>query len=82
MSKAAKESALQELHAALAKTFMESIDEVDENGKRNAAVLNAARQFLKDNGVACARDLPSQPIKDLAERAFKLPFEGTGEHPH
>lgn len=41
---------------------------------RNAAILNAARQFLKDNGIECAPGNPSQPVKDLAEVVKKLPF--------
>lgn len=40
---------------------------------RNAAVLNAARQFLKDNGIECAPGHPSKPVTDLAS---KLPFAG------
>ncbi len=79
MSKAAKEIELQELHAELAKVFKEAINEVDENGKRNAATLSAARQFLKDNGVTCARGMPSQPVADLDKAVYPLPFAGTEE---
>lgn len=48
-------------------------DEASEGGTkrvavqtRNAAVLNAARQFLKDNGIECAPGHPSPAVKNLA----------------
>jgi len=45
---------------------------------RNAAVLNAARQFLKDNNIQCARGAPSPEITDLAQ-AYNLPFAGSDQ---
>lgn len=48
---------------------------------RNAAVLNAARQFLKDNGIQCARGRPSTAVSELKDK-FDLPFEGQGALPN
>jgi len=77
-NKAAKEAELQNLHAELAKVMKEAIHEVDDEGRRNAAVLNAARQFLKDNNIQCARGAPSPEITDLA-KAYNLPFAGSDQ---
>lgn len=89
MSNAAKRPELEALHDALARelavaikeTEIKVIDVPDGEGTkkvavrtRNAAVLNAARQFLKDNGIECAPGHPSEPVKSLAE---KLPFPAT-----
>lgn len=41
---------------------------------RNAAILNAARQFLKDNGVECAPGYPSDALKEVKKSVESLPF--------
>lgn len=72
MSKtSAKENELGDLHSALAKILKEQVNLRDENGKCNAAILNVARQFLKDNGIDAAPE-HNQELKELAE---ELPFD-------
>ena len=39
------------LHDKIADAYRNSIDMMDEHGEYNAALLNGARQFLKDNNV-------------------------------
>lgn len=79
MSKAS-EKELSSLHAELASILKESIQpepilngEGEVVGKKyNAAALNAARQFLKDNNITSTLD--SKPVADLVD---SLPsFEG------
>ena len=43
--------ALGGLQALVADVYRESIEEMRESGDYNAAILNGARQLLKDNGV-------------------------------
>jgi hypothetical protein len=45
----ATEDALADLHGTLAREFVRIISE----GNASPAALNAARQFLKDNNIAC-----------------------------
>ena len=51
----ATETILGSLHGALADEFIKRIG----SGQASPADLNAARQFLKDNGINC--DGPSSP---------------------
>jgi hypothetical protein len=51
MSRAASKDKMKELHAKLAEILTEAIYEKDDEGKRSAAILNVARQFLKDNTI-------------------------------
>lgn len=66
---------LSELHAALAGVLLDAVktELVDENGNKvppPAAILNVARQFLKDNNVD-AVPVQGSPLKGLADA---LPF--------
>lgn len=74
MSKA-DNNTLNELHGVLAKVLLDEILNPAEDNKGRAAILNVARQFLKDNGVEA---LPgaSKPLQDLAA---VLPFPEAGE---
>lgn len=82
---AAKSDALERLHEALAKTLSDAIMEGvpvkdDETGAISkapapAAILNVARQFLKDNGIE-AQAVQGKPLGNLAS---KLPFAGADE---
>lgn len=74
MSKAASTSALEALHNKLAETLSEMIDEVDGETKGAAAILNVARQFLKDNHVE-ARAAEGSPLGRLAEKLDEHPFD-------
>lgn len=65
-SKAAKSSAVEQLHAALAEKFRKML----EGGEVSAAELNTIRQFLKDNDIQAAPD----SLQDLADKLGDLPF--------
>lgn len=62
---------LTDLHSALALILAEQIQIKDENGKANAAVLNVARQFVKDNGI----DADVRENKELQILSEALPFD-------
>lgn len=82
MTKRAAGAAMDALHAALAKTFADILQNgevvVDkETGEGikvtpGASMLNAVRQFLKDNGIESAPGT-NDGINDLARKA-DLPF--------
>lgn len=62
----ASEESLGELHSALAKVLKEEIMKATAAGESpNAAVLNVARQFLKDNKIE-AIPAEGSPLADLA----------------
>lgn len=65
-TKRASEAALAELHAELAGTLKKAVQFRDENGQPVAALLNVARQFLKDNKIE-AEAPPGSPLRDLAD---------------
>jgi len=62
---------LSNLHVELTKILSQQIKIVDENGKANAAILNVARQFMKDNNV----DIDFRESKELQILAEELPFD-------
>jgi hypothetical protein len=72
---------MDELHVQIATVLKQSIEEVAgaEDKKGLAALMNVARQFLKDNEVT-ALATPESPLKALTE---SLPFAGEefGEPP-
>lgn len=76
MSKA-DNTTLDSLHGALAKVLLDEIKKAGPDPKGRAAILNVARQFLKDNGIEA---LPSanKPLQDLA-KALPFPEAGEGE---
>lgn len=81
MSKA-KKNTLTALHARLAEVLTEAIgsttDESGETAAPNAAILNVARQFLKDNLITA--DLDKSPeLSTLNERLNALPHFGSDD---
>jgi|TARA_Y100000592_G_scaffold97488_1_gene168342 hypothetical protein len=62
---------LHDLQAYVAKTYTIAIDQMHETGEFNAAVLNGARQLLKDNDVVTVSDTGT-PLGNLAN---VLPFD-------
>ncbi|WAW10010.1 hypothetical protein NB640_12445 [Oxalobacter vibrioformis] len=66
MTKAAPKEKLGELHTALAEVLLAEI----KKDETPAAILNVARQFLKDNGIE-ALAVPTSPLGQLAT---VLPF--------
>lgn len=72
MSKKATEDSLATLHMTLAEVLTTKINAASEEGdsKGLAALLNVARQFLKDNGIEADLN-PGTPMSNLVE---SLPF--------
>ena len=70
-----KREQLEKLQVLLADTYKESINEMRETGDYNAALLNGARQLLKDNDVTSVSE-SGTPLGDLAK---VLPFDDDNE---
>lgn len=73
---AASDKELGDLHGVLAQILAQEIqkENIDKDGNkvRSAAILNVARQFLKDNGIeSVGRE--NENIKEL-EKVF-MPFD-------
>lgn len=66
-----KREQLEKLQVLLADTYRDSILEMQETGEYNAALLNGARQLLKDNDVISITE-KSTPLGNLAD---VLPFD-------
>jgi hypothetical protein len=64
--KRAAEQELGELHADLARVLKVGLQFRDEDGKPNPALLNVARQFLKDNKIESEAPKGS-PLGDLSD---------------
>tara|TARA_Y100000592_G_scaffold89142_1_gene145974 strand:+ start:1331 stop:1579 length:249 start_codon:yes stop_codon:yes gene_type:complete len=62
---------LHDLQVYVANTYKTAIDQMHETGEFNAAVLNGARQLLKDNDVVTVSDTGT-PLGNLAA---VLPFD-------
>ena len=62
------------LHDKIAEAFRNSIDLMDDTGEYNAALLNGARQFLKDNNVLMDSGVGT-PLEALDHQLKALPFE-------
>ena len=62
------------LHDKIAEAFSSSIDLMDDTGEYNAALLNGARQFLKDNNVLMDSGVGT-PLEALDHQLKALPFE-------
>jgi hypothetical protein len=71
---AASKESLEALHTAIAKKLIESIDTIPPGEKGLAALLNVARQFVKDNGIEA---LPAEgsPLSRLSKRLEDFPFD-------
>lgn len=65
-SKRASDKALADLHIKLAEVLKDALAFKDEEGKPNPALLNVARQFLKDNKIE-AEAPKGSPLGDLAD---------------
>ena len=70
-----KREQLEQLQVLLADTYKESIEEMKESGDYNAALLNGARQLLKDNDVVSLTET-NTPLGNLAN---VLPFDETND---
>ena len=62
------------LHDKIAGAYSHSIDMMEDLGEYNAALLNGARQFLKDNNVLMDSGVGT-PLDELNAKLIQLPFE-------
>jgi hypothetical protein len=62
------------LHDKIAGAYSHSIDMMEDLGEYNAALLNGARQFLKDNNVLMDSGVGT-PLNELDHQLKALPFE-------
>ena len=62
------------LHDKIAGAYSNSIDMMEDLGEYNAALLNGARQFLKDNNVVMDSGMGT-PLNALSDQLKALPFE-------
>ena len=61
------------LHDKIAGAYSHSIDMMEDMGEYNAALLNGARQFLKDNNVLMDSGVGT-PLNDLNNTLINVPF--------
>lgn len=61
------------LHDKIAGAYRNSIDLMETDGEYNAALLNGARQFLKDNNVVMDSGMGT-PLNDLNNTLINVPF--------
>tara|TARA_R100001163_G_C4886515_1_gene81470 strand:- start:133 stop:372 length:240 start_codon:yes stop_codon:yes gene_type:complete len=66
-----KRERLEKLQVQVAETYSTAISEMHETGEFNAAILNGARQLLKDNDIISITEQHT-PLGRLADL---LPFE-------
>jgi len=67
------------LHDEVANAYRASIDLMNETGEYSAALLNGARQFLKDNLVTMDSGVGT-PLDELNKDLIRLPFEEEEQH--
>ena len=61
------------LHDKIAGAYSHSIDMMEDTGEYNAALLNGARQFLKDNNVLMDSGVGT-PLEELNNKIIDVPF--------
>jgi hypothetical protein len=71
---AASKESLETLHSAIATKLTDAIEKMDAGEKGLAALLNVARQFVKDNGIE-ALPAPSSSLGGLTDALTKFPFD-------
>jgi hypothetical protein len=76
---AASKESLEALHSAIATKLTESIEKMDSSEKGLAALLNVARQFVKDNGIE-AVPAPGSALGGLTEKLTQFPFDPSEVH--
>lgn len=75
---AASKDSLERLHSTIADKLTTAIEEMEPGEKGLAALLNVARQFVKDNGIEAAL-VPGVGAGKLAQKLRDFPFNPT-EH--
>jgi|TARA_R100000482_G_scaffold27361_1_gene8489 hypothetical protein len=66
-----KREQLEKLQVQVTETYSSAISEMNDTGEYNAAILNGARQLLKDNDIISLTE-QGTPLGKLADL---LPFE-------
>ena len=61
------------LHDKIAGAYRNSIDLMEAEGEYNAAILNSARQFLRDNNILMDSGMGT-PLNDLNNTLINVPF--------
>lgn len=61
------------LHDKIAGAYRNSIDLMEADGEYNAALLNGARQFLKDNNILMDSGVGT-PLEALNNTLINVPF--------
>ena len=61
------------LHDKIAGAYSHSIEMMEDMGEYNAALLNGARQFLKDNNVLMDSGVGT-PLDELNNKIIDVPF--------
>jgi len=67
------------LHDEVANAYRASIDLMNETGEYSAALLNGARQLLKDNNIVMDSGVGT-PLEALDHQLKALPFEEEEQH--
>jgi hypothetical protein len=78
---AASKESLEALHSAIATKLTESIEQMPAGEKGLAALLNVARQFVKDNGIE-ALPVPGSALGTLKDKLKEFPFDPAGDGVH
>lgn len=79
----APQAELENLHAELARVLKENLATKGEDGKINSALLNVARQFLKDNDITSPVVAPDSDLGVLSRLPVFDDDEVTGAgHAH
>jgi hypothetical protein len=78
---AASKESLERLHTAVVDKLAESIESMPAGEKGLAAILNVARQMLKDEGIE-AVPVPGSATGKLAEKLKQFPFDPTSDRSH
>jgi len=78
---AASKESLERLHTAVVDKLTESIDAIPAGEKGLAAILNVARQMLKDEGIESV-PVPGSATGKLADKLKEFPFDPTTDRSH
>jgi len=78
---AASKESLERLHTAVVDKLTESIDAIPAGEKGLAAILNVARQMLKDEWIESV-PVPGSATGKLADKLKEFPFDPTTDRSH
>lgn len=78
---AASKDSLEALHTAVVEKLTESIEKMPAGEKGLAAILNVARQLLKDEGIE-AVPVEGSPAGRLKDKLKEFPFDPSTDGVH